>query len=99
MKKSLLMMLGGMLLFGGISLGAPNVGKSFANIVPPRVQYTWYGSRKLPSPTFLFTGAVPPGATTLKIVWQGETQSGVFTIKMEDWSEFSLHFRRGYDNM
>jgi hypothetical protein len=100
MKKNLFVWLGGLLLFGGMTLGAtPNLGKSFATSIAQKVAYTRYGNREIPSPTFLFTGAVPEGATTLKITWQGESQSGFFTIKMDNWAEFSLHFRLGYGNI
>lgn len=85
---------------GGIALGAGKVsGKSFTPLAHQQIKGAWYGSWKLPSPNFSFTGMVPAGATKLEIKRKGDAQTGLFVINTEKWSEFSLHFRLGYGNI
>jgi hypothetical protein len=100
MKKKLIGILAFLTLVGGSIWGANSPkGQSFATLREKRVQSLWYGTHQLPSPTFLLTGTVPKGATTLQVQWKGEQQSGNFTIDTTDWAEFSLHFRWGYHNI
>jgi hypothetical protein len=95
MKKMLITILA-LCCVGGIVLGTEKRSENFLHRLPTKVRGMWYGSYKLLSPTFSFTGVVPAGATQLEIRRKGEAQEESFMINTEKWSEFSLHFRLGY---